>query len=128
MHTNYYIYEGSTTMITEKGTMTTEVIYNDTKTERYRLTKIWKPDKHVSLLMIQAGSANEVVIDMTNLYCIRNLHALGYGGFDILNISSVIAERLDAKELTLSETNVQEIINSIVTIQSPTVLPETLVI
>jgi len=64
-------------MITEKGTMHTEVLFNDTKTERYLLRKIWDKSKPtVSLLMINAGAANSVDIDMTAHYCIRNLHAL----------------------------------------------------
>ena len=101
-------------MITEIGMMKTEVVYNDTKTDRYRLAKIWDETKSVtSLLMIQAGSADTVVVDMTNLYCIRNLHALNMGGFDILNISSRIEERLNAKEIALDETNVEEILASI---------------
>ena len=37
--------------------MKTEVLYNATKTERYRLTKIWDESKDIySLLMIQAGT------------------------------------------------------------------------
>lgn len=101
-------------MLIEKGTMTTEAVYNETKTERYRLTKIWDSSRDIySLLMIQAGTANEVTIGMTEMYCIRNLHQLGAGGFDALNISSVIAESLDPKTLTLNATNVKEILASI---------------
>jgi len=101
-------------MITETCTTTTTALYNSDKSERYCITKIWQTESPItSLLMINAGAGNEVVIDMTSLYCIRNLHALGYGGYEALNLSSVIAESLNTKELTLSEINVQEILKSI---------------
>ena len=101
-------------MITEKGTMQTEVIFNDAREERYLLRKIWDKTKpKVSLLMIQAGAANAVDIDMTCLYCIRNLNLLGYGGFDVLNISSKIETKLSTKDaITLSAANVEQILKS----------------
>jgi len=101
-------------MITVTGTMKTEVVYNEAMTERYRLSKIWDERRDIySLLMIQAGTANEVTIGMTEMYSIRNLHQINAGGFEALNMSSVIADSLNTKELSLSETNVQEILASI---------------
>jgi hypothetical protein len=102
-------------MLTEKGMLHTEVIFNDTKTERYLLRKVWDEDKPlVSLLMINAGMANVVSIDMTVHYCIRNLHNLGcYGGFDVLNMSSKISAKLDTKsDLILTDDNLKQILSS----------------
>ena len=51
-------------MLTEKGTMRTEVIFSDDKTERYLLRKIWDEEKpKVCLIMTNPSSADVVNID-----------------------------------------------------------------
>jgi len=101
-------------MLTEHGKMITEVIFNDDKTERYLLRKIWDESKPlVTLIMTNPSSANAVTIDMTVHYSICNLYKLGYGGVDILNMTSVILPKIDTKsKLTLSEANVEQILKS----------------
>ena len=94
-------------MLTEKGTMFTEVIFSDDKTERYLLKKVWDESKPiVSLIMTNPSSADAVTIDMTVHYAICNLYALGYGGMEILNITSLILKKMDTKDgLILSDVN-----------------------
>lgn len=101
-------------MLTEQGVMTTEVIFNDYKTERYLLRKIWDEDKPlVSLIMTNPSSANAVTIDMTVHYSISNLYKLGYGGVDILNMTSNISPKIDTKnDISLTATNVEHILKS----------------
>ena len=101
-------------MLTEQGIMKTEVIFNDYKTERYLLRKVWDEDKPlVSLIMTNPSSANVVTIDMTVHYCISNLYKLGYGGVDILNMTSSVSSKIDTKsDISLTETNVNQILMS----------------
>jgi len=101
-------------MLTEKGTMRTEVIFSDDKTERYLLRKIWDEEKPiVCLIMTNPSSADVVNIDFTVLYSISNLYKLGYGGVDILNMTSEITTKLDTKNgISLNDTNVDFILKS----------------
>ena len=101
-------------MIVEQGLMSTEVIFNDDKTERYLLRKVWNEDKPlVSLIMTNPSSANAITIDMTVHYSICNLYKLGYGAVDILNMTSTISTKIDTKSMiSISDTNVEQILKS----------------
>jgi len=102
-------------MVTEQGTMKTEVTFNETKTERYLLRKVWDESKPiVSLIMTNPSSANVVEIDMTTHYIISNLYRLGnYGGVDILNMTSTITTKIDTtSKLALSDENAKYILKS----------------
>jgi len=101
-------------MVTEHGMMITEVVFNDNKTERYLLRKVWDENKPlVTLIMTNPSSANAVTIDMTVHYCICNLYKLGYGGVDILNMISVILPKIDTKSnIALSNDNMEYILKS----------------
>ena len=80
----------------ETGIMHTEIVYNESKTRRYRLTKIWDASKpRAMVLMTNASTADVVSIDYTTLYTIKNLDAIGFGGVDILNMSSLITVKLE---------------------------------
>ena len=80
----------------ETGTMHTEIVYNESKTRRYRLSKTWDDSKpRAMVLMTNAGTADVVSIDYTTLYTIKNLDAIGFGGVDILNMSSLITVKLE---------------------------------
>ena len=101
-------------MLTEKGAMHTEVIFNKDKSERFLLRKVWDESKPiVCLIMTNPSSANVVEIDMTVHYAISNLYKLDYGGMEILNMTSAITTKLDtSKKLTLSDENAEYIIAS----------------
>ena len=102
-------------MLTEKGTLNTEVIFNERKTERYLLRKVWDESKPiVSLIMTNPSIADVVSVDMTTLYVINNLYRLDeYGGVDILNMTSQITSKVDTKNgITLSDTNAEYILKS----------------
>jgi len=101
-------------MLTEKGTLNTEVIFNESKTERYLLRKVWDDKPIVSLIMTNPSIADVVSVDMTTLYVINNLYRLGeYGGVDILNMTSQITSKVDTKNgITLSDVNAEYILKS----------------
>ena len=101
-------------MIREQGIMKTEVVFNDSKSERYLLRKVWDESKPiVCLIMTNPSTADAVTVDMTVHYAICNLFKLGYGGMDILNMTSEITAKLDAKNgICLSDTNLEYILRS----------------
>ena len=102
-------------MLTEEGTLNTQVIFNESKTERYLLRKVWDESKPiVSLIMTNPSIADVVSVDMTTLYVVNNLYRLGeYGGADILNMTSLITSKVDTKsDIKLTDTNVEYILRS----------------
>ena len=102
-------------MLTEEGTLNTQVIFNERKTERYLLRKVWDDSKPiVSLIMTNPSIADVVSVDMTTLYVVNNLYRLGdYGGADILNLTSRITSKVDTKsEIVLTDTNAEYILKS----------------
>ena len=100
----------------ETGTMNTEIVYNEDKTRRYRLTKIWDESKpRAMLIMTNAGTADVVSTDYTTLYTIRNLNAIGFGSVDILNMSSIITVKLEIPkhgEIIEESENITHILSS----------------
>jgi len=101
-------------MLKESGVMKTEVVFNESRTERFLLRKVWDESKAiVSLIMLNPSSAEVVTIDMTVHYAICNLYKLGYGGVEILNMTSTIASKLDTNNLILSDENLDYILESV---------------
>ena len=100
----------------ETGIMHTEIVYNESKTSRYRLTKIWDASKpRAMVLMTNASTADVVSIDYTTLYTIKNLDAIGFGGVDILNMSSLITVKLEIPkygEIMEESENITHIVNA----------------
>ena len=101
-------------MLKEGGIMKTEVIFNESRTERFLLRKVWDDTKAiVSLIMLNPSSADVVIIDMTVHYAICNLYKLNYGGVEVLNLTPTISSKLDTKdEFILSDGNLNYILES----------------
>ena len=73
----------------ERTTMTTEVIYNDSRTHRYLLRKHWNSDKpSAAVIMIYPSSATGVTVDHTTMFTLQNLERLNFGGVYIVNLFS----------------------------------------
>ena len=73
----------------ERTTMTTEVIYNDTRTHRFLLRKHWNSDKpSAAIIMIYPSSATGVTVDHTTMFTLQNLERLNFGGVYIVNLFS----------------------------------------
>jgi hypothetical protein len=100
----------------ETGTMHTEIVYNEEKTRRYRLSKTWDESKpRAMVLMTNASTADVISIDYTTLYTIRNLNANDFGAVDILNMSSIITVKLEIPkdgEIVEETENISHIIQS----------------
>lgn len=78
----------------EKSNVRTEALYNDERTHRYSLKKVWDNNKPSAAIIMIAPSekANEVCCDMTTMYTLNNVYLQGFGSVDILNLYS----KLDA--------------------------------
>ena len=73
----------------ERTTMTTEVVYNDTRTHRFLLRKHWNTDKpSAAIIMIYPSTSTGVTVDHTTMFVLQNLERLNYGGVYIVNLFS----------------------------------------
>ncbi|MFT3952034.1 MAG: DUF1643 domain-containing protein [Oscillospiraceae bacterium] len=78
-------------MITEKNSITNEVVYSDDKAHRYLLSRIWDSEKSIPMIITKnSGKADGVFIDLTTNIMSNNLYKLGYGGFYAVNLCSAI--------------------------------------
>lgn len=79
----------------EKSTVKTEAIYNEDKSHRYVLRKIWDNSKpNAAIIMISPSNrADAICTDMTTMYTINNAYRQGFGSIDIVNLYS----KLDAE-------------------------------
>lgn len=78
----------------EKCSIKTETIYNDDKTHRYSLRKVWDHSKpSAAIIMISpSDKANIVCCDVTTTYVVNNCYSKGFGSVEILNIYSKLSE------------------------------------
>lgn len=76
----------------EKCSIKTEAIYNDDKSHRYSLRKVWDNSKaFAAIIMISpSDKANTVCSDVTTTYVVNNCYSQGFGSVEILNIYSKI--------------------------------------
>lgn len=76
-----------------------ENVTNPEGTHRYILRIEWdKMKKKATVLLIQPVTANPVELDTTTVNVINNLARLGYGGCDIVNLFSLIGNKVDMKK------------------------------
>lgn len=74
-----------------KLTIRTEVIFNEEKTHRFLLRKEWDKTKEKAMIIMRNPSnADEITLDYTTMFIINNLHKLGFGSVDIVNIYSKV--------------------------------------
>ena len=91
-------------MITEKSIMKTEARFSEDRTYRYVLSKEWNSKRpRAMVVMTNPSSAGEVVLDMTTMYTLNNLVALGYGGVEIVNIFPIVVTKLKVDDVDLRE-------------------------
>ena len=104
-------------MITEKTTISISATFNESKTHRYTLKRVWDESlPTATILMSNASTANLTKGDLTSLLIQNALSELGYGGVIAVNLFSFMCQKLDLSgnldDLT-DETNTQQIIQAI---------------
>lgn len=97
-----------------KSTIKTEVVYDDSFTNKYIVRKEWDKNKKSALvIMKKAGDANEIVQDQTTMYVINNLSKLDYGSASIMNLFPSIENKNTNKSAVENLKFVQEEIQKI---------------
>lgn len=83
-------------MILEETTIIkSKAIFSDDKEHRLLLQKEWNSKKPSAMvIMINPNTADTVNFDMTTMLVINNLHKLGFGSVNIVNLYSRIMEKL----------------------------------
>lgn len=103
-------------MHTDKGTMKTEAIFSDDRTQRYLLRKEWDSKKQsATILMTNPSTADLHSMDYTTLYILNNLLRLDFGSVDIVNIISTMTTKLVLQKdfnADYQEENVSQILKS----------------
>lgn len=82
-----------------KSTIKTEAYFSEDNKYRYLLRKEWdKGSKTAMVIMIHPSIADTVLLDHTTIYVINNLHSIGYGSVEIVNLFSKIDTKINLKE------------------------------
>lgn len=84
-------------MITEKDNIKCEAIFNDERTHRVLLRRVWDKDKpRVAVIMLNPCQADSIMTDTTTSLVVNNVARLGiYGGVDIVNLFSLLTKKLN---------------------------------
>ena len=85
-------------MLEETTTIRSKAIFSDDKEHRLLLRKEWDSEKPSAMIsMINPNTADTVNFDMTTMLVINNLHKLGFGSVNIVNLYSRIMEKLNLR-------------------------------
>lgn len=87
-------------METITTTLTTEAIFNDDRTKRFLLRKVWDENlPKLTIVMLAPSEASGVALDTTTQLCLNNASRLGYGSITIVNLFATIND-FDLKQQT----------------------------
>jgi hypothetical protein len=83
-------------MITEKDTIKCESVFNDERTHRYLVKRVWNKDKPcIAVIMLAPCLSDNIVSDTTTNLVINNVARMEeYGGVHILNLYSMLTNKL----------------------------------
>ena len=82
-------------MKTITSTISNEAVFSDDNRHRLLLRKVWDNEKPTAMIiMINPNSADELSSDTTTMLVMNNLHKLGYGSVDIVNLYTMITGKL----------------------------------
>lgn len=87
-------------MHTDKTTLSTEAIFNDDRTKRYLLRKIWDENQpKLTIIMLAPSEASGIALDTTTQLVLNNASRLGYGSVSIVNLFATVND-FDLKQQT----------------------------
>jgi hypothetical protein len=83
-------------MLIDKDTIKAEAIFNDERTHRYLLKRIWDKDKPpIAVIGINAYLSDTIISDTTTTLIVNNSARLeSHGGVHILNLYSMLTNKL----------------------------------
>lgn len=111
------------TVVTE---LRTEAMYSEDDSKRYLLRKTW--DEHLpqmAVVLLCAGSAGAVEIDLTTQLVLNNASRLGYGGVAILNLFPILNDYDLKKSKGVDAENVDVIVQEAATAEKVIYAPGT---
>lgn len=84
-------------MLIEKDTIRSKAIFNDDRTHRFVLEKIWNKEKPIlAVLSLNPALADNLIMDTTTFLIVTNVARLEkYGGVVILNLYSKLTNKLN---------------------------------
>ena len=84
-------------MITEKDTIKCEAIFNDERTHRFLWKQVWNKDKPLAcVIMLNPCMADTLITDTTTYLVVNHIASLEkYGGVEIVNLYSMLTNKLD---------------------------------
>ena len=84
-------------MLVERNSMKCEAVFNDDRTHRFLWKRIWSKDKPLAaVLMLNPAISDTIITDVTTSLVVNNIAKLeGYGGVVILNLYSVLTNKLN---------------------------------
>ena len=104
-------------MITEESTIRITATFNEQRTHRYMLRRVWDESKpRATIIMSNASTANITKGDLTSMLIQNNLAELNYGSVTCVNLFSFMCQKLDLSgDITglTNEENTQQILQSV---------------
>ena len=86
-------------MLIEESTIKTTAIFNQEKTHRTLLRKVWDENKKsATVLMTNPSTADLLKMDFTTMYILNNLPSLDFGSFCTVNLFSFMTTKLDLSQ------------------------------
>ena len=84
-------------MLTEKNIIKCESVFNEDRTHRYVLRRVWDAKKPLlAVIMLNASISDTIVTDTTTTLVMNNVARLEeYGGVHILNLYSILTNKLN---------------------------------
>ena len=84
----------------EKTTVKGEAVFNESRTHRYLLSKVWDKNKPVAcVIMLNPAMADNIIMDTTTALVVNNIARLEeFGGVEIVNLYSKLSTKLRFKE------------------------------
>lgn len=100
-------------METIKTTLTTEAVFSEDGTKRYRLTKTWDQNKPtLTIIMLAPSEASGIVLDATTMLVLNNAARMGCGSVNIVNLFSTLNDTALKQAELDDEENLQTILSA----------------
>lgn len=96
--------------MTEKSTILCEAVFNEDKTHRYAWKRVWDSKKpELCIITLNPNSRNVFELDLTSMLVTDNAYRLKeYGGVNIVNLFSVLTDKLKASNIKGTDKHLSE--------------------
>lgn len=82
-----------------KSSLKTEAYFSDDYKHRYLLRKEWdKNSKNAMIIMIQPRMADTMLLEVTTVFVINNMHKMEFGSIEIVNLFSKVDTKINPRQ------------------------------